>query len=220
MADQKEKKLSLYQKLLMIQKEVTAFTKDERGNNYRYTTGNQVLGKIRPLMNEYGLILKQEVLSVENERMDYKTSRGKEKSEVLTSAKQRFTWIDTDSGETDMNEWHANGMNDWDKGLGSALTYAERYFLLKYFHVPTDEDDPDARQDNQGAPSNTATNGSNGARPRVKMTPSYNGWKGAVNAVASGNYTINQIKAKYELSERDEAIMKNQVQKLMEGVNA
>jgi len=27
--------------------------------------------------------------------------------------------------------------------LGSALTYAERYFLLKYFHIATDEDDID-----------------------------------------------------------------------------
>ena len=34
-------------------------------------------------------------------------------------------------------------MNDWEKGLGSALTYAERYFLLKYFHIATDEDDID-----------------------------------------------------------------------------
>ena len=35
------------------------------------------------------------------------------------------------------------GMNGFEKGLGSALTYAERYFLLKYFHIATDEDDID-----------------------------------------------------------------------------
>ena len=40
------------------------------------------------------------------------------------------------------------GANDsiesrYEKGLGSALTYAERYFLLKYFHINTDEDDID-----------------------------------------------------------------------------
>ena len=38
-------------------------------------------------------------------------------------------------------------MNAWDKGLGSALTYGERYFLLKFFHIQTDYDDVDARQD-------------------------------------------------------------------------
>ena len=35
-------------------------------------------------------------------------------------------------------------MNAWDKGLGSALTYAERYYLMKTFHIATDEDDVDA----------------------------------------------------------------------------
>jgi hypothetical protein len=55
----------------------------------------------------------------------------------------RFTWVDVETGEKDENLFAANGQNDWDKGVGSALTYAERYFLLKYFHIPTDEDDID-----------------------------------------------------------------------------
>lgn len=55
----------------------------------------------------------------------------------------RFTWVDCETGEKDENLFGANGQNDWDKGVGSALTYAERYFLLKYFHIATDEDDID-----------------------------------------------------------------------------
>lgn len=55
----------------------------------------------------------------------------------------RFTWVDVETGEKDENLFGANGQNDWDKGVGSALTYAERYFLLKYFHIATDEDDID-----------------------------------------------------------------------------
>jgi len=55
----------------------------------------------------------------------------------------RFTWVDCETGEKDENLFGANGQNSWDKGVGSALTYAERYFLLKYFHIATDEDDID-----------------------------------------------------------------------------
>ena len=62
---------------------------------------------------------------------------------MLYKVWQRFTWIDTEDGEKDENEFYAAGQNDWEKGLGSALTYAERYFLLKYFHIATDEDDID-----------------------------------------------------------------------------
>ena len=66
----------------------------------------------------------------------------------------QFTWIDCATGDKDVNSFGANGQNDWEKGLGSALTYAERYFLLKYFHIATDEDDIDNDQRKTTAPIN------------------------------------------------------------------
>lgn len=142
-----ETKLNLYQKLHKIQVEVLGLGKDKKSNNYEYVTGNKVLSHIKPLMNELNLLLKQEILSIENERQDYKTGIGtqyeKDKSEILSKVMMRFTWIDTETGEKDENLFGANGQNDWEKGLGSALTYAERYFLLKFFHIATDEDDID-----------------------------------------------------------------------------
>ena len=146
-------KLNLYQKLHKIQSQILGLGKDKASNSYKYVTGSKVLEHIKPLMNEFGLILKQEILSIDNERQDYATSlqqnqetkiwNGKPKSEILTKVMMRFTWIDTESGEKDENLFGANGQNEWEKGLGSALTYAERYFLLKYFHIATDEDDID-----------------------------------------------------------------------------
>lgn len=137
----------LYPKLLVIQKTLLGLKKDKKSNTYEYVTGNKLLGEIKPLMNELGVLLKQEVTSIENTRQDYKTGIGtqyeKPKSEILSKVMMRFTWIDAESGQTDVNEFGANGQNDWEKGLGSALTYAERYFLLKYFHIATDEDDID-----------------------------------------------------------------------------
>ena len=64
----------------------------------------------------------------------------------------QFTWVDCETGEKDVNLFGANGQNDWDKGVGSALTYAERYFLLKYFNIATDEDDIDNDQRKTSAP--------------------------------------------------------------------
>jgi hypothetical protein len=146
-------KLNLYQKLHKIQSQVKGLGKDRDGQNYKYVTGTKVIDHIKPMMNDLGLILKQEILSIDNERQDYETSlslnretniwSGKPKSEILSKVMMRFTWIDVESGEKDENSFGANGQNDWEKGLGSALTYAERYFLLKYFHIATDEDDID-----------------------------------------------------------------------------
>ena len=134
--------MKIYEKLLTIQKRINGLGKDKSTYNYKYVTGDKLLGEIKPMMNDLGLILKQEILSIENTRQDYLTAKGN-KSEILSKVMMKFTWIDTETGEKDENLFGANGQNDWEKGLGSALTYGERYFLLKYFHIATDEDDID-----------------------------------------------------------------------------
>jgi len=146
-------KLNLYQKLLHIQTKINGLGKDKSTYQYKYVTGDKVLGEIKPLMNQLGLILKQEVVSIENTRQDYLTAKGS-KSEILSKVMMQFTWIDCATGDKDVNSFGANGQNDWEKGLGSALTYAERYFLLKYFHIATDEDDIDNDKRKTTAPIN------------------------------------------------------------------
>lgn len=136
-------KLNLYQKLHKIQCQVIGLGKDTQGNNFKYVSGTKVLDAIKPLMNQYGVLLKTEVISIENQRNDYATKSNPNKSEILSKVMMKFTWIDVETGEKDENLFGANGQNDWDKGVGSALTYAERYFLLKFFHIATDEDDID-----------------------------------------------------------------------------
>jgi hypothetical protein len=140
-----ETKKNLFQKLLEIQRHIMGLGKDKAAGQYRYVTGDKVLENIKPLMNTMGILLKQEVLSIENTRQDYKTRSG-EAFEINSKVMMKFTWVDCATGEKDENLFGANGQNAWDKGVGSALTYGERYFLLKYFHIATDEDDIDNPQ--------------------------------------------------------------------------
>lgn len=145
----------LYQKLWHIQKKINGLGKDSvagvGNSSYQYVSGSKILDKIKPIMNEVGLILKQEIISIDNVRQDYQVKSGP-KTEILSKAMMRFTWIDCETGEKDENLFGANGQNGFDKGLGSALTYAERYFLLKFFHIATDEDDIDALQKEEASP--------------------------------------------------------------------
>ena len=134
---------ALYKKLLALQQAVVGLTKDKKGNSYDYVSGDKILGIVRPQMDKLGLLLTCEVLQAEYQRQDYQTKNGA-KSEMFCTLGLKFTWIDTDSGETLSTQWAASGMNGFDKGLGSALTYGERYFLLKFFHIATDKDDVDA----------------------------------------------------------------------------
>lgn len=139
--------MSVYKKMHQVQAATRSLAANTEGQTgaakYNYVSGAKLLGVIRPLMDKLGLILTQEVVDIKNEPITYMTKNG-EKTEMFTTAHIRFTWVDTDDGSQVVNDFFANGMNAWDKGLGSALTYAERYYLMKTFHIATDEDDVDA----------------------------------------------------------------------------
>lgn len=178
-----ENKLNIYQKLLVIQKQLIGLGKDKKVNSYSYVTGDKVLEHVKPLMNQLGLILKQEVLSIDNVKIDYKTGIGttyeKPKSEINSKVMMKFTWVDCDTMQTDENLFGANGQNDWDKGVGAALTYGERYFLLKYFHIATDEDDidnPDLKGKENKTPNITT---------KPLLTPQQ--FEAIINTITSGN---------------------------------
>ena len=139
--------MSVHKKLHQVQAATRSLAANTEGQTgaarYNYVSGSKLLSVIRPMMDKLGLILTQEVIGITNEPITYFTKNG-EKTEMFTTAHIRFTWVDTDDGSKVENEFFANGMNAWDKGLGSALTYAERYYLMKTFHIATDEDDVDA----------------------------------------------------------------------------
>lgn len=212
-------KLNLYQKLLEIQKEIIGLGKDGSSFGYKYVTGSKALEHIKPLMNKHGLLLKQEVLTIDNVRQDYTTKSGS-KSEILTKTTQRFTWIDSETGEKDESLFAANGQNDWEKGLGSALTYAERYFLLKYFHIATDEDDidnPDREANKTPAVpvANKQTTPSKAPEKELawlnenteEWTKSIKALKGEV-ADKDGNFkkfTVADLRKRYKISKENEA---------------
>ena len=139
----------IHQKLIEIQKSVRALQRDAKAYNYNYVSGDKLLYFVRPKMDELGLLLLPEVLGVETRDVTYQQwDKGAkamvEKKEILYVLTMRMTWTDTNDGETLPQEWKAAGMNAFDKGYGSALTYGERYYLLKLFHIATDEDDVDA----------------------------------------------------------------------------
>ena len=139
--------MSVVKKLHQLQASTRSLAANAEGQTgaarYNYVSGSKLLGILRPQMDSLQLVLTQEVIGIENKPITYMTKNG-EKTEMFTTVHIRFTWIDAEDGSTIVNEFYANGMNAWDKGLGSALTYAERYYLMKTFHIATDEDDIDA----------------------------------------------------------------------------
>lgn len=142
----------IQQKLLEIQKSVRALKADASGYNYKYLSGDKLLSVVRPKMDELGVLLTPEILGVElrelrTQKWDNRAQAPVEQFNLLYILSMRMTWVDTEDGSTLAMDWKAAGENAIDKGYGSALTYGERYFLMKFFHLATDEDDVDAKQE-------------------------------------------------------------------------
>lgn len=139
----------VYAKIFELQKAVKALKKDSKSYNFEYLSGDKLFEVVRPKMDELGLLLLPDVVKVESTPTTYKAWDGKlkalvDKTENLVALDINFTWVDVESGESIVQHWHGTGQNGFDKSFGSALTYAERYFLLKTFHVATNRDDVDA----------------------------------------------------------------------------
>lgn len=134
--------MNLHEKLLAIQMAVDAIIKDgkNQSDKYDFASDESVLDRFRPLMDEQKLLLIPRVTQAQLHEGTTKSGT----SRYLTELTLSMVWYDVESKESLEVPWYAQGVDlAGEKGVGKALTYAEKYFLLKFFHVPTKKDDPD-----------------------------------------------------------------------------
>lgn len=213
--------MNLYQKLVEIQKSVRSLGKDKATSTYQYVSGSKVLDAVRERMDNLGILLVQQVDSIENTRIDYQVKSGS-KSELLSKVMMTFTWIDAESGDKLPVFFGANGMNGWDKGLGSALTYAERYFLLKFFHIATDEDDVDAlppRGDEDALPTKTKevnptpATAKEAKKEKEVFDPNHPHWQTILDKMVSGKGSLRELQSYYIVPASSEEAIKSYLNK-------
>lgn len=140
--------LNLYQKIADVKANIDGFTKDTKGYNFSYVSGSQILHRIRSKMIENNLLLVPNTTNEQWTTHTYKNKKGNEVIDFVVEMDLNYKWINADKPEEQLEiSYHAFGQqSDISQAHGTALTYAERYFLMKFFNIPTDEDDADAKQ--------------------------------------------------------------------------
>ena len=135
-------KLNIYQKLVEVRKGIASFKKDTEGHNYMYVSGTQVLSAIKGDLDKHGIILEQHLTAPEVEG-------------TLVKSPMKMVWVNADDPKDRIEiDWFMVGrQKDPSQSFGSGLTYAERYFMLKFFNIPTDEDDPDKNKGKDKIPA-------------------------------------------------------------------
>lgn len=137
---------TIYEKLQKIHSKVTYIQKSQSGSQYTYAGSSDVLGQVHGLMDEEHLLLIPRIVDQHTE-----ISTNKKGSQVVfTELQLTMTWVNSDNPEEKIEcPWYAQGFDTaGEKGVGKALTYGEKYFLLKFFNIATDNADPDSFQKN------------------------------------------------------------------------
>lgn len=143
-------KKNIYQKLLEIRKKVEYVQKNGQGFGFNYATESQILCAIRPEMDRQGIFLEQETVSLESVMTRSKNKQGEWLNIPGLKATYKFTWIDADNPEERIEKiMILQDEGDSIDTVGSLLTYSNRYFLYKFFSVPTDKMDPDSFENMQ-----------------------------------------------------------------------
>ena len=147
--------MNLYQKLAKIRKQVEVIRKNKKGFNYSYVSDDEILARVSVFLDKYGtsLIPNVSMGTLKVEPYTYKKTKVSKQgeiyeetvNEVLVSADMTWTWVNNNKPEERINvDWVLVGQQaDASQALGSALTFTNRYFLLKFFNIATPDNDPD-----------------------------------------------------------------------------
>lgn len=169
--------MNIYQKLIEVRKIVPYLQKENTGAQYKYVSSSQVLATLKAKMDELGLLLIPAVTghNLHVSTVETQNDAGvviKKTSTYFTELDMTMTWVNAEKpDETIVCPWYGQGVDiAGEKGVGKAMTYAEKYFMLKTFNIATDKDDPDAFQ-NKHSDDKPQKNSQPAAKPAQPQQP-------------------------------------------------
>ena len=145
--------MNIYEKLLTIANELETVAKNLKvgtDKNYYKAVGEaDILKAVKPLELKYGIysypyhrvIVESGVL--ENESVDYNTHEKVIKKNLYERIETTYRFINIENPEEYIDiVSYGDGIDSQDKSVGKAMTYADKYALMKAYKIVTG-DDPD-----------------------------------------------------------------------------
>lgn len=149
-----ETKLNIYQRLSKITEEMQTIEKDltiptGKTSSYKAVGEKNVLDAVKPLEIKYGVysyaydrqvIDSGEIVST---KKDYQSGSTYESRQLYLRLEVTYRFVNVDNPQDFIDiKSYGDGIDSGDKATGKAMTYADKYALLKAYKISTG-DDPD-----------------------------------------------------------------------------
>ena len=166
--------MSIYKKLLEVQKEVGAISKDSKNPFFKskYFDINKLIEVVNPVLSDKGIVLLQ----------------------PIQDNKVQSVLVDSESGDSVKSELELPNLTDPQK-VGSCISYYRRYTLSSLLGLQAEDEDGNGLK----------------SKPKTKQLPKITpeAYQKAIAAISEKKVTLDQIKAKYSLSENQEKELSN-----------
>lgn len=144
--------LNIYQRLLKITEELKTVEKNlnvpvSSKNSYKAVSERDVLDAVKPLEAKYGvysyaydrkIIENGELVS---NKKDFQTGEIKEQKQLYMRLEVTYRFVNVDNPQEYIEiKTYGDGIDTGDKATGKAMTYADKYALLKAYKISTGED--------------------------------------------------------------------------------
>lgn len=172
----RNKTLNLFERLLSISMEIGYVNKNLvvgiKQSSYKAVGEADVLAAVKPLEKKYGVYSYPVNREVIESKVSESQGDGYTKYTYFERIKVTYRFVNID----DTKEFidivsYGDGIDPGDKSVGKAMTYADKYALLKAYKIMTGEDpdqDPSDNGDDGGCQSQTVTKPQSPQKPQSK----------------------------------------------------
>lgn len=196
-----DKKLNIYEKMLAITSELTRVAKNlqvgEGKFAYKAVGEADILAAVRPLEEKY------KVYSYPAKRQIVETGEMETKSgskNIYMRIETTYKFVNTENKDEYVEiVSYGDGVDSQDKAPGKAMTYADKYALMKAYKIMTG-DDPDQHASEELKSRNKSQNKPNSASSKSSQTNTPNYREKLISLAKTNGWDMNQIAQDYKLN--------------------
>lgn len=146
---------NIFQRMLKATAEISTVAKNlDVGygkNKYKAVGESDVLEAVKPIEEKWGIYsypVSRKV--IDSNIISFKNSEGQERTNTYLRIETVYRFVNVDKPEEYLDiTTYGDGIDSQDKAPGKAMTYGDKYALLKAYKIRTGED-PDANESEEG----------------------------------------------------------------------